>query len=190
MINFFNHLFPMYQKNNIFAACSPNIIFMALVCTAFLFASNTKLKGYLSNGCRAKKPIIVFGDTEKGSLSLLYNFNFLLMPNTVKSPVQAINEHPQTAKALALSLVKETSLSALAHHRHATRAEAKETGSKFVACIAQTFPNLHKLKCKIVSCTGFTTIRARYQNRYLYARAYSLQSAFVRFAEEYYLKVC
>jgi len=113
------------------------------------------------------------------------------MQQTVKSQSSAaINEHQiEAAKALAQNLVKETPFKEKQHHRYNHRSEARETGNRFLACIAEKFPELTKLKCKVVSCSGYTSARARYQNRYLYARAYTLHDAFVRFAEEYYLKV-
>jgi hypothetical protein len=182
---------PMYQKNTIFAASLQVTFLTILVSAAFFFASNTKYKGYPSNNSRVQKSVIVTCKAEKGSLSSFINFNFLLMQVTVKSQSSAaINEQTkETANILALNLVKETPFSEREPLRRQSRPQARDTKNRLLACIAEKFPELQKLKCKIVSCSGYTTLRANYGKRELFARAYTLHNAFVHFAQEYYLKV-
>jgi hypothetical protein len=80
----------------IFAASSPKTILLVFVCVAIFIATNTALYAAetglpIHNNCCALKPVIVFGEMWKGSLSSFKYFNFSFMPKTVKNYSTAKN---------------------------------------------------------------------------------------------------
>jgi hypothetical protein len=87
------------MKNfSIFAASSPKTILLVFVCVAIFVATNTASYAAetglpIHNSCCALKPVIVFGEMWKGSLSSFKYFSFSFMPKTMKDYRAANNSN-------------------------------------------------------------------------------------------------
>jgi hypothetical protein len=69
------------KKGCTFVPSSPKTTLMVFVCVAFFIATETagyaaNIRLSIFNGCCATKPVIVFGEMKKGSLSSFNKFNF------------------------------------------------------------------------------------------------------------------
>jgi len=69
------------------------------------------------------------------------------------------------------------------------KSQEKEVRDAFLTYLQSTFPGVCKLKFKFCACTSHVIARARYKNRYLYAKAWTFPDCIAKFVYEYNTKV-
>ena len=98
----------LHNKNimRYFALSKQRTSFISFIGAAFFIATSL---GYLSNGCRAEKTIIVLCKTEKVAFSFLNTLSFSFMQRTMKTASKANNSNFTSTPAGAKSGVQVTS---------------------------------------------------------------------------------